>query len=525
MSRTATLAVIVAVTGLAAALLAYATRASSGRTAASSPTTIPQPTVAQLEAAYLGKLPVASESERVDIAAPTFSDPTAITNPLFPIGDLHSAVLTGRVDGKRFHTETTLLPETRIIQWTDGQPVETLVSQYVAYLDGRIEEVALDYYAQADDGSVWYFGEDVFNYEDGTIADTEGTWLAGREGPPAMIMPATPKVGDVYRPENTPGLVFEEVTIEAVDQRVAGPHGVVDGAIVAGELHQDGSRESKTFAPGYGEFFTGSGGDVEALALAVPTDALDSPLPDELKALSSNADAAFAAVRAGDWKSASAKVRSISGAWATYRAGPVPPRIAAEVNSAIASLEKAVATRDRVGAGTAAIDVAQSALDLELLYRRPADIDRARFELWTRQLVVDASAGDAAGIRGDLATLEWIRDRFAATIDKVDLTRTDRQLVGLRGAVNEGDLVESSPAPTASGQHSEPRRPERRRLEPDVGRGLLGDAALENGGEPRRVDVPTRDDAHDPPVAGQACDRGRDRQTSSTLSDDAAAFE
>ncbi|HEU0248185.1 MAG TPA: hypothetical protein VFR38_13975 [Gaiellaceae bacterium] len=437
MSRTTLLVFIVVVLGLTTALMAYATRDGSG---GSRRATIPQPTAAQLEAAYLGKLPVASESKRVDVVAPTFSDPTTITNPLFPISDLHSVVLNGRVDGMPFHTETTLLPETRIIEWTEGQQVETRISQYVAYLDGRIEEVALDYYAQADDGSVWYFGEDVFNYEDGHVADTDGTWLAGKDGPPAMIMPGDPHVGDVYRPENVPGLVFEEVTVKAVNKQVAGPRGPVEGAIVAGELHQDGSRESKTFAPGYGEFFTSSGGDLEALALAVPTDALDGPVPGELEALSVSAHAAFAAVRASDWRAASASLGKLDADWRSYRSGQVPPRIAAEMASAIKDLDRAVAARDRVHASTAAIDVSQSALELELRHRPPAEIDRARFELWARQLVVDAFAGDAGGVLGDLATLEWIRDRFATTIDKVDLTRIDAQLVGLRGALNDDDL-------------------------------------------------------------------------------------
>ena len=31
-----------------------------------------------------------------------------------------------------------------------------------------------------------------------------------------MIMPADPQVGDVYRPENMPGFVFEEVVVTAV---------------------------------------------------------------------------------------------------------------------------------------------------------------------------------------------------------------------------------------------------------------------------------------------------------------------
>ncbi len=440
MSRTSMLVVVLLVAiGLAGALLAYTARDGSSSTVASAPTTIPQPTAAELQAAYPGKLPVASENERVDVVAPTFSAPTAITNPLFPISDLHSAVLNGREDGKSFHTETTLLPETRLIEW-NGHAVETRILQYMAFLGGRIEEVALDYYAQADDGSVWYFGEDVFNYADGNIADTGGTWLAGVGAPPAMIMPATPKVGGVYRPENDPGLVFEEVTVKAVDRTVSGPHGPVSGAIIVSELHQDGSHEKKTFAPGYGEFFTGSGGDVEAIALAVPTDALDGPMPAALERLSAGAEAAFDSIRAGDWNIAATSVGELEADWASYRSQRVPPRIAAEMSAAITSLNRAVAARDRLRAGTVAIDVAQSALDLGLRHRLPAEIDRARFELWTRQLLVDASALDLAGARADLATLEWTRDRFAVTIDKVDLTRVDTQLVGLRGVLNDGDL-------------------------------------------------------------------------------------
>ncbi len=152
-------------------------------------------------------------SDRIDIDPPTFSNPTKITNPLFPISVLSSAVLLGVVDDLPFRSETTLLPDTGVVI-IDGERVEVLLSQYTAYLDGRITEVAIDRYAQADDGSVWYLGEDVYDYEDGTITVSEGTWLAGRDGPPAMIMAGDPKVGQVFRPEDIPGIVFEEVTIK-----------------------------------------------------------------------------------------------------------------------------------------------------------------------------------------------------------------------------------------------------------------------------------------------------------------------
>jgi hypothetical protein len=202
--------VVLAGVACGGAITTEAARASSACNE-SAATIVPQPTRAQMVASGLGRLPVAPLARRIDLVAPPFSDSTNVTNPLFPISQLASVVLNGRVDGKAFRTETTLLPDTRIVEWSPGQCVKTLVSQYVAYLDGRVQEVALDFYAQADDGSVWYFGEEVYNYENGVVADTSGTWLAGKEGPAAMIMPANPRVGDVHRPENIAGLVWEEV--------------------------------------------------------------------------------------------------------------------------------------------------------------------------------------------------------------------------------------------------------------------------------------------------------------------------
>ena len=58
--------------------------------------------------------------------------------------------------------------------------VQALATQFVSYTDRRIVEVTLDYVAQADDGSVWYFGESVSNYRRGVVANAEGSWLAGR---------------------------------------------------------------------------------------------------------------------------------------------------------------------------------------------------------------------------------------------------------------------------------------------------------------------------------------------------------
>ena len=380
----------------------------------------------------------APASERVDLARPSFTHPTRITNPLFPIGRLRSALLLGHVEGKPFRTETTLLPRTTTVNW-DGRRVRVLLSQYVAYLDGRLEEVALDRYAQADDGSVWYFGEDVFDYRNGAVVFTEGTWLAGREGPAAMIMPGHPKVGDVFRTENAPGIVFEEVTVKSLDETVDGPRGPVQGAMMAAELHSDGTSEEKIFAPGYGEFRTSGGGDLEALALAVPADALAGPPPADLKALTIGSVAILESARLEDWEAAGATLRRMNDAWNVLES-TTPPMVADRMVSGLHSLKRAVIARKPAETAQAAIDVGQSALDLELRYRSPAEINADRFVLWTQQLRVDAAAKNLAGVTGDVAVLEWIRDRIGQTLDVAERREVDGRLRDLRAAADAGNL-------------------------------------------------------------------------------------
>ena len=402
---------------------------------------VPQPTPSQLAAAGLHELPLAPKDARVDLVAPPFSKPTEITNPLFPISDLHSAILNGVVDGKPFLVETTLLPETRMIEWGDGRCVETLVSQYVAYLGGRLHEVALDHYAQADDGSVWYLGEDVFNYEDGAVADRLGTWIAGRDGPGAMIMPAAPKLGAAYRPENIAGLVFEEVKVQVRRQdsgRPSGsrsrrdrdpgdpcrrrPRGEAVRSRLRRVLHGDGGRRGSARAR-----------RADRRARRRPSARARHAVGRRRRPL-----------RGGPPRTvgeASAAVAKATAAWADYRqSGDVPRRLEAPTAAALNGLAKPVAARDRAGAQQAAVDAAQATLNLHLQYRPVAEVDRGRFELWLRQLLVDAVRGSSAAVAGDVSTLEWIRDRIAATLSPEKRTALDTLLVEQREAVRDGNL-------------------------------------------------------------------------------------
>ena len=88
-------------------------------------------------------------------------------------------------------------------------------------------------------------------------------------------------------------------------------------------------------------------------------------------------------------------------------------------------------------ATSAALDVEDSALDLTLRYVPPAAVNRARFVLWTRRLALDGEQGDLAGVRGDVTTLAWIRDRLVLPDAKAqDL---DDRLRHLRAVAEAGE--------------------------------------------------------------------------------------
>jgi hypothetical protein len=93
------------------------------------------------------------------------------------------------------------------------------------------------------------------------------------------------------------------------------------------------------------------------------------------------------------------------------------------------SLKEAVTARKPSEAAQAAIDVGQFALDLELRYRSPAEINADRFVLWTQQLRVDAAAG-----------LEWIRDRIADTLGAAGRREVDGRLRDLQAAADARNL-------------------------------------------------------------------------------------
>jgi hypothetical protein len=145
--------------------------------------------------------------------------------------------------------------ESRVLPKTDRVAgVEVTVVEDKAFNNGELVESTLDYFAQHRDGSVYYFGETVDEYEGGKIVSHEGQWLAGegknREG---VFMPAQPTLGQVFEQEKAPGVAEDTSTIVAVDQSVSTPAGSFKGCVKTEDFSPlDKETEFKYYCPGAG---------------------------------------------------------------------------------------------------------------------------------------------------------------------------------------------------------------------------------------------------------------------------------
>ena len=122
-------------------------------------------------------------------------------NPYFPlsIGNHWKYVGGGEVNTVDITNETKLI---------DG--VRCIVSHDKVFVGNFITESTNDWFAQAIDGTTWYFGEETGEYETfpkdkpviPELVDTEGSFKAGRdEAKPGIIFLPLPKNGAVYLEE------------------------------------------------------------------------------------------------------------------------------------------------------------------------------------------------------------------------------------------------------------------------------------------------------------------------------------
>jgi len=136
--------------------------------------------------------------------------------------------------------------------------VETTVMRDTVSLEGVVIEDTYDYFAQDDDGNVWYFGEAVSNFENGQLKDTAGSWEAGVDGAvPGIVMfgDLAAHVGETYQQELYVDEAEDAATLLSQRAILTIPYGTFENVVMTYDftLLDPKAQEVKFFAMGVGE--------------------------------------------------------------------------------------------------------------------------------------------------------------------------------------------------------------------------------------------------------------------------------
>lgn len=175
------------------------------------------------------------------------------TNEFFPLTVGRTLTLEGEEEGIPTRLEFTVLDETEVVA-----NVTTRVVTETHYENDIIIELSRNFFAEASDGTVCYFGEEVDNYENGVVINNDGTWLAGEgENLPGIYIPATPTLETQFAQEVAPEVAEDQAAIIGLDESISVPEGdytgvlhTLDWNLLEGQTSDDG--EDKYYAPGVG---------------------------------------------------------------------------------------------------------------------------------------------------------------------------------------------------------------------------------------------------------------------------------
>jgi hypothetical protein len=170
---------------------------------------------------------------------------STITHPYLPLSTVRTTELVG--DDERVMREVQ--PDTKLIGG-----VECLVLAEKEYEDGELTEISYNYFAQDAAGNIYYFGEDVDDYEDGKVVGHGGAWLVGRNArEPCLFMPADLTIGLMFKPENVAPNPQEWDRIDTTCASLRVKAGRYENVLVVAETDVPGRwQERKYYARGIG---------------------------------------------------------------------------------------------------------------------------------------------------------------------------------------------------------------------------------------------------------------------------------
>jgi len=176
-------------------------------------------------------------------------------NRYFILEPGYQLVLEGKEKGRAMMLTITVLSETKMV---DG--VETRVVEEKETANGQVVEISRNYFAVSKKtGDVFYFGEDVDDYEDGKVVGHGGTWLSGVNGARfGLMMPGTPVPGARYHQEIAPKVAMDRAEIVSLTATLKTPAGKFEKCLKTEESSAlEPGKEYKLYAPGIGLILDG----------------------------------------------------------------------------------------------------------------------------------------------------------------------------------------------------------------------------------------------------------------------------
>jgi hypothetical protein len=235
---------------LALALAASVAACSQGRKATPEPAaaTTVSAVPASPAATQTSRLPRGAEPVRLDPARFT----AQIDNPWWPMVRGNRWVYRETdAQGNEQRIEVTVTGKTKKIMGIDARVVHD-----VATTNGQVQEDTYDWYAQDDQGNVWYMGEDTKEYQNGKVTSTEGSWQGGVDGAqPGVLIPAHPKPGMAYRQEYYKGQAEDAAQVLSLRRKAKVPYGAFANLVITKEFTplEPNVVEHKFYAPGVGQ--------------------------------------------------------------------------------------------------------------------------------------------------------------------------------------------------------------------------------------------------------------------------------
>ena len=172
-----------------------------------------------------------------------------ITHAFFPQPVGQRLVLEEK-GGGGFRVEISALAETEVVRGV----VTRVVHEYETE-GGELVEQSWNYFAQAPDGTVCYFGERVDIYEGGVVVRHDGQWRADENGYRAgILMPAVPMAGTYHAQERAPGVAEDYANVVALGKSVSVPAGMYSDTVITSEWTplEPGAKSHKAYARGVG---------------------------------------------------------------------------------------------------------------------------------------------------------------------------------------------------------------------------------------------------------------------------------